>query len=227
MRMTRHPARSFTFEIKRANKRTPEVLTLSKISSPEGSSLANQVFGKLSVRSPAPQAGKIKVPTSVRPVPSFGIDSPEAFGKTEPSAERSARRVLPDLLSAPVTPLEERVQREADERAARRKASRMKRAKGKAERSSVTATREDAPSTAVATTMGTTTEPVIANNQLLGAVSALPQETVQRIKLVATSRKRKRNALRSAFKKAGRNGRPVPRLPAGQRWKRRLPQACW
>jgi hypothetical protein len=201
-------------------------LTLSKISSPEGSSLANQVLGKLSVRSPAPQAGEIKVPTSVRPVPSFGIDSPETFGKTESSAERSARRVLPNLLSAPVIPLAERVQREADERAARRKASRMKRAKGKAERSSVTATREDAPSTAVATTMGTTTEPVIADNQLPEAVTLL-LGSVQPIGKVATSRKRKRNALVTAFRKAEHNDQPVPRLPAGQRWKRGLPKACW
>jgi hypothetical protein len=121
--MTRHPARSaFTFEIKRTNRRTPEVLNVSKASSPEGSFLTDQVFGKLSVPPRTLQPGKIKVPTSVRPTPTPAPHSPETFGKTEPSAERSARRVLPDLRSVPESPIEERAQHEADERATQRKA---------------------------------------------------------------------------------------------------------
>lgn len=42
---------------------------------------------------------------------------------------------------------------------------------------------------------------------------------------VMLTEKRKRNAGRST-KKARRGGLPH-RFPAGERWKRRLPQACW
>jgi hypothetical protein len=37
----------------------------------------------------------------------------------------------------------------------------------------------------------------------------------------------KRKPLKAAAMRAERLGRPLPRLPAGQRWKRRLPKACW
>jgi hypothetical protein len=102
MLMTRHPARSsFTFEIKRANRRMPEVVTLSKTSSPGSSSLADQVFGKLSVQSRASQPSQINVPASVRPAHSLGTNSPDVSCTSKPSAGRSARHVLPDLLSVP------------------------------------------------------------------------------------------------------------------------------
>ncbi len=41
------------------------------------------------------------------------------------------------------------------------------------------------------------------------------------------SRNRIDAGLSNRIKRAERSGEPVPRLPAGQRWKRRLPQACW
>jgi hypothetical protein len=224
--MTRHPARSFTFEIKRVNRRTPEILTLSKTSSPEVSSLADQVFGKLSAQPRASQPSQINIPASVRPARSLGTNSPEGLGTTEPSAERSARRVLPDLLSAPTNHVAERVQREAEERAARRKASRVSRARKVVERSSVAAACEDAATTPVPTAEDTVREPAVANTQPPEAPVS-PQKTVHPVQQIATPRKRKWNTLVAALKKAERSGRPVPRLPAGQRWKRRLPQACW
>jgi hypothetical protein len=227
MPMTRHPARSFTFEIKRVNRRTPEILTLSKTSSPESPSLADQVFGKFSVQPRTPRADAINVPASVRPALSLGTNSPEVLGTTEPSAKRSTRRVLPDLLSAPANPVEERVRLEADERAARRKAARVSRAKKEVERSSVAAACEDVAPTRVTTTGDIVTEPVVMDNQLEQASTTLPQEADQSVELAATSRKQKRNALLRAFRRAERNGWSVPCLPAGQRWKRRLPIACW
>jgi hypothetical protein len=226
MRMTRHPARSFTFEIKRANRRMPEVVTLSKTSSPGSSSLADQVFGKLSVQSRASQPSQINVPASVRPAPSLGTNSPDVSCTSEPSAERSARRVLPDLLSIPIDPVEERVQREAEERIDRRRAARVSRAKKVVERSSVAAACDDAATTPVPTAEDTVREPAVANTQPPEAPVS-PQKTVHPVQQIATPRKRKWNTLVAALKKAERSGRPVPRLPAGQRWKRRLPHACW
>jgi hypothetical protein len=222
MPMTRHPVRSsFTFEIKRANRRAPEVLTRSKTSSPERSFLADQVFGKLPAQPRASQPSQIDVPASVQPAPVFGTNSRKVSVTTEPSAEKSVRRVLPDLLS-PVTPLEQRVQYEAEERAVRRRAPRTTRVKKEAERSSVAAAREDAPST-----LAVTLEPVVAKSHLPEAVTTLPQEADQSIEQVTPSQQRKRNILPTVFRKAERAGRPLPLLPAGQCWKRRLPKACW
>jgi ornithine cyclodeaminase/alanine dehydrogenase-like protein (mu-crystallin family) len=121
--------------------------------------------------------------------------------------------------------VEGRVWLDAEERTARRKASRMRRAKKEAEHP-IASAREDAAPAPVVTTIGTTTEPVIADSQLPEAVTTLPQEADQPVELVATSRKRKRNSLLTASRRAERNSRLVSRLPAGQRWKRRLPKAC-
>jgi hypothetical protein len=228
MPMTRHPVRSsFTFEIKRANRRAPEVLTRSKTSSPEVSSLADQVFGKLSTHSRARQPSQIEVPAPVRTAPIFGTNSPDTGGRTESSAERSARRVLPDLLSAAVNLVDKREQHDAEERTARRKAARMGRAKKDAERSLVAAARDDAAPALVVTTQNTVSEQVDAGSRLLKAVATLPPGSVQSVEQVATSLKRKKNALVTAFRKAEHNGQPVPRLPAGQRWNRYLLKACW
>ncbi len=221
MRMTRSPARSFTFEVKRANRRVPEVVTLSKAPVSESASLADQVFGKLSARPRARQADKIEVPAPVGSTAS-APQPPEVFGTTE-SAEKSARRVLPDLLSVPVSPVEERVQREAEERAVRRRAARASRATKEAKRPSVATTRENTTPAVSTATRSVVIEAMIGADQPLEAITTSPQP----VKLVPTSRRRKRNALLTAFRRAGRNGRAVPRLPAGQRWKRRLPQVCW
>jgi hypothetical protein len=212
MPMTRHPARSFTFEIKRANRRMPEVVTLSKTSSPESPSLADQVFGKFSVQPRTPRADAINVPASVRPALSLGTNSPEVLGTTEPSAKRSTRRVLPDLLSAPVNPVEERVRLEADERAARRRAARVSRARKVVERSSVAATREETAPTLVAATPSAVTKPVSADEQWREAVATSSQPIDPPVEPLATSRKWKRNAPLAVFRRAERNGRSPPHL---------------
>ena len=63
MPMTRHQARSsFTFEIKRANRRTAEVATVSKAAS--GLSLADQVFGKTATGPTARTISAVESPTS-------------------------------------------------------------------------------------------------------------------------------------------------------------------
>ncbi len=226
MRMTRSPARSFTFEIKRASRRKPEALSLRENSSLDGSSLADQVFGKLSAQPRAALPHKIEVPVSVRSTPALSTDSPEASCTSEPVAERSTRRILPDLLSVPVNPVEERVQREAEERVARRRTSRVRRAK-EAEHSSVAAAHDSMAPSLVATIVGVSTEAVNADSSSPEAIITVPQKAIQPVQQVGPSRKRKWNVLSALTKKAERNGSPLPRLPAGQRWKRRLPRACW
>ncbi len=225
MRMTRSPARSFTMEIKRASRRKPEALSLRENSSPDGSSLADQVFGKLSAQPRAALPHKIEVPVSVRSTPALSTDSPEASCTSEPLAERSVRRVLPDLLTIPANPVEERVQREAEERVAQRRASRTRRAKG-AEHSSPAAA-HGAMARPYVATIGAIPKVVNVEDSSPEAVITVPQKTVRSVQQVGTSSKRKRNVLAALTKRAERNGSPLPRLPSGQRWKRRLPRACW
>jgi hypothetical protein len=227
MTMTRHSGRSsFTFEIKRANRRTPEVITLSKASSPQSSSLADQVFGKFSGRSPAQQPDRIDVPVSDRRMPTLGTNLPDLSGATEASAERSPRRVLPDLLTVGVNRVTERVRRDAEERTARRKAARVSRARNEVVLSVAKAQDDDAAPASVTINAEVVTQPRMAEAPLPKAVVP-PLGCIKTGEQTATSRKRKRNALLAAFKKAERYGQPIPRLPAGQRWKRRLPKACW
>src|SRR3712207_3933401 len=126
MPLTRHPARStFTLEIRRALRRTPEVHSLGKTCASASSSLADQVFGKVS-GPPRPRPGRTQPPAPVPPTHSSRVTTPEE-DRSEPSARPSPRRILPDLLSSIVTPVEERVRREAQEGAARRKAARVSR----------------------------------------------------------------------------------------------------
>src|SRR3954464_6312662 len=101
MPMTRHQARSsFTIEIKRANRRTAEVATVSKAAS--GLSLADQVFGKTATGPTARTTSAIESPT---PVPDIDLFKTTA----QPSP---VRRILPDLLTIQVDPVEERAKRE-------------------------------------------------------------------------------------------------------------------
>ncbi len=224
MRMTRYSARSFTFEIKRASRRKPETLTLRENSSPHGSSLVDDVFGKLSAQPRAALPTEIEVPASVRPTPALSTNLPQVSSTSVPSAKRSTRRVLPDLLSVLVNPVEERVQREAEERVARRRASRTHGAK-EAEHSSVAAAHGTMAPPLVATIVGVSADTV--ENFSPAAVITVPQKTIQPAQQIGPSRKQKWNVLAALTKKAERNGSSMPRFPPGQRWKRRLPQACW
>ena len=204
MPMTRHPARSFTFEIKRASRRRPEVVTVSKTLS-HASPLADEVFGASSERprdQETPQAKRTFLPISGQ--------SDVLPDNTAPSP----RRVLPDLLSIQVDPVAERMQCLAHERATRREASRAVReqvlAPGPVHEEQVVTER-----TAVFTSGAIAQEHETAN---------LAGETLTRRRSL---RQRDKRALRRRAIQAEREGQPAPRLPAGQRWKRRLPPICW
>ena len=124
MPMTRQRAQSsFTVEIKRATRRTPEVLTLTKTTSLHRSSLADQVFSKVSGRPLSPQVSTgghlMLAQRTSPPSPSLPV-----AGRPELQAQLMPRRVLPDLLSVPADPVAERIKQEDAEKTARRKVSR-------------------------------------------------------------------------------------------------------
>ena len=229
MPMTRHSGRSsFTFEIKRASRRTPEVLTLSKTSPTASSSLLDQVFGKASDRSDAAQFGRLEGPAADRASSRSDSLSARAWDtgeRTGTSAEQPTRRVLPDLLAAPVSPLEERVQQEAEERAARRRAARDR-------TSRVEQVAFAEPSRATAETR---VEIATSNDNAVAGADGSPAPTditpsseagpVTYGKRTGTTRRS--DNLRALCRRATKQGLPLPRLPAGSRWKRRLPWTCW
>jgi hypothetical protein len=219
MYMMRHQARSsFKVEIKRANKRAPEIATASKRAF--GNELLDRVFGGLAgarlgnsgpvERPDETEMGHAHVPHIE---PRHGDDST----RTGPP-QRPPRRVLPDLLSVELDPVEQRMSQEAAEKAARRKAMLESRKRSTAAASASESNPEGAR----------VMPPVEAAQPMIAPV---PNEVVSvEVTLMATAeatlrKKRKRIAGRST-KKARRAGAP-PLFPAGERWKRRLPQACW
>ena len=44
---------------------------------------------------------------------------------------------------------------------------------------------------------------------------------------VSAPKPKRSGNLRNACRRAKKRGLPLPRLPAGSRWKRRLPWMCW
>jgi hypothetical protein len=218
MPVTRRPARSsFTLEVKRANRRTPEVLTISETSAPAATPLADQVFGKSSERSRPQKSDRSDAPIPARRKPMLGTVLPEP---TEPPVKASPRRVLPDLLTAGVDPGKERLHQEANERSTRHSTSRMSRTKNEATRPAATARGAEVGPDPVKIAAVAVTQP-------LSETVIPPHDSVEIVEQVSTSRKRKRHALLAVHKSDKRGGRPVPPLPVGQRWKRRLPKACW
>lgn len=214
MPMTRPRAQSsFTVEIKRSSRRVPEVFTLNKMPSLRRSSLAEQVFSKSSGR---PLSAQIDRPV-VQAASQQTLSSPPILAAApEPQAQPSPRRILPDLLSVPVDPVAERIKQEAEERALRYRAVRKVRQRKSRE----------APA---ARPFSKTSAPLPAVPQAdisTAAVTGLQTVTppVQRVQVVPRTRW---NVLAARAKRAEREGRSMPRLPAGQRWKRRLPTTCW
>jgi hypothetical protein len=218
MYMTRQQAKSsFKVEIKRANKRAPEVATVSQRAF--GNELLDRVFGGLA-RTRSGNSGPVERPSQTG---TENPDVPHADPKhggdsTRVRPQQPTRRVLPDLLSVEVDPVEQRMRQEAAERAARRRAMLESRKR------STAATSASKPNRNVAPIM-----PSVEVAQPM--ISPVPNEVVLvEVTLTETAgvtlpAKRKRNAGR-ATKKARRAGLPH-RFPAGERWKRRLPEACW
>jgi hypothetical protein len=232
MPMTRHSARSsFTFEIKRASRPTPEVLTRRKTSFPASPSLADQVFGKFSEPPTAPESPRFEVPSSDR-LPSqsgsLGTSSRKMREVSEPSRQPTPRRVLPDLSSAPENPIEERLRQEADERAARRRATRGSRVEvGQgALKKPAALTLESAP--AQDDVLDDSSSMSVRDEASAAEPLALAlDEPVNPPARTSVRRSRASAHLKATCRRATKQGQPQPRLPAGSRWKRRLPWTCW
>jgi hypothetical protein len=224
MPIPRHQARSsFTFEIKRASKRATEVMALSKTTSFARSSLADQVFSKVVERPRGPQYDEIERSAPVHLARVFTSARPEV---NEPKLSAQPvqvppRRILPDLFSIPIDPVAERVRQEAEERATHRRAPRVRRTKD-----------WGAPQTSKSGDGGLLV-PEAAQADLpdltpeSGLASRSPVQAQNSSGSGEPSRNRISIALSNRITRAERSGQPLPRLPAGQRWKRRLPKACW
>lgn len=210
MPMTRQRARSsFTLEIRRSNRRSPEAIAFHEISPTTRLSLADQVFGKSSTTSDAP-AGEVRG-GAIQPTVVRGDGPRETLPEAPP-----VRRILPDLLSIPVDPVEERAAREAVERAALRKAQPPVRARKADKQASLVREAEPAPE-AVA----------VVDDLPKGTGSVRSKTTTAPVGEVAKRGDSEPKPLKARAMRAERNGGVLPRLPAGQRWKRRLPKACW
>ena len=202
MYITRPRAKSFTVEIKRTGKRSFEPTSVTpKISS--DSDLVERVFGS-SVTTSAGRLEKLARPHD-RAEGSLPSQTPSAAfvsdGVRACTPEPQVRRVLPDLLSVIVDPVQERMKQQAEERAARRRALLESR------RSKAAISSDQAP---------------VADHRDSAADKSVPAT----IRPTATG-KPKNYAFVAAMRKARRAGLRTPRLPRGQRWKRRLPKACW
>jgi hypothetical protein len=231
MRMTRHPGRSsFTFEIKRAARPTPEPLSRRKTSLFASSSLADQVFGKFSGPLTAPQSSRNEVPPLDR-LPSqsgsLSIHSREMHYGTEPLHKASPRRVLPDLLSAPPDPVEERMREKAEEQAARRRATRSSRMM--VGQGSATVADPAIPDMAPVRSDDPEDSRKSARDQAAGAepLAPAPEPTVTAPEPMKSRRGRRVSNLKAAARRAQKKGLSEPRLPAGSQWKRRLNWTCW
>src|ERR671912_150812 len=202
MYITRPRAKSFVVEVKRTGKRSLDPTSAPKTSH-TGSDLVERLFGGF-VTPSAGRPEKLARPhdraEGARPsqAPSAASVSDGVLTHTP---EPNARRVLPDLLSVVADPVEVRMKQQAEQRAARHKAlleSRRSKASSNPAGEHVCQDRVGASD---------------------DAVREAPQPT--------TSGKQRNDVLKPAMRKARRAGLRPPRLPLGQRWKRRLPQACW
>src|SRR5918995_4441303 len=123
MYITRPRAKSFVVEVKRTGKRSLDPTSAPKTSH-TGSDLVERVFGSF-VTPSAGRPEKLARPhdraEGARPSQVLSAAS-VSDGILTHTPEPNARRVLPDLLSVVVDPVEERMKQQAEQRAAQRKA---------------------------------------------------------------------------------------------------------
>jgi hypothetical protein len=202
MYITRPRAKSFVVEVKRAGKRSLDPTSAPKTPH-RGSDLVERVFGSF-VTPSAGRPEKLARPhdraEGARPSQVLSAAS-VSNGVLTHTPEPNARRVLPDLLSVVIDPVEERMKQQAEQRAAQR------RAVPESRRSKASSNPDGEP---------VRQDRVGASDD---AVREAPQPT--------TSEKQTNDVPTPAMRKGRRAGLRPPRLPLGQRWKRRLPQACW
>jgi hypothetical protein len=195
---------SFTVEIKRARKPSVHGLT-RKVAAPEWDTHHRPKTLPFDDLFAAP-----KPPSHLSLGRATGHDGPQA----------SVGRLLPSLAS--VNSLQVREQQETREEPARQR--RAREVSGRVETSdapdSVTASGE---ALASSSTKAELVPPTPAMQEAHVTASDSPEmpsaDTEQR-------RNTKGKDYRTAYRRAVRRGLPLPQLPAGERWKRRLPPIC-
>jgi hypothetical protein len=204
---------SFTVEIKRANKRLRHIASSSGRDQAEALGWANALL----VSEPAP-------------VPELrSVLAPAGQAETEAPQSRSGR-VLPDL--SWVDPVQTRERQEAEERAARRRAipgTRRRATTGEEPKAQTVL--DLTPMTVKASAAEPASEIVVAAEQAAEQLNG-PNTPAEALNDTAPEQARKRlgdkgRVYRAAYPKTQRRGLPMPSLPRGERWKRRLPPACW
>jgi hypothetical protein len=224
MSTTRQRARSsFTVEIKRANKRSPDVVAVRSAPA-TGNELVDHVFGA-PIGKPAERPGRNQR-SGESPAISPPASGAQAKGDEDGAQARPqggpARRILPDLLSVEPDPVEQRMKQHAVEQAARRKAT-LDMRRSMARTSPRPESQPEVESPARAPIPGAASHRPVAERQPEAA--ALAGHDVSAVQQPNPARTRTKDA-HAAVRKSRRAGLH-PELRPGERWKRRLPQACW
>jgi hypothetical protein len=138
---------------------------------------------------------------------------------THDGSQARVGRILPSLASA--APRIVGDQQETKERPARRRMTR---------KTSGRVATADAPASATMPAEGTsssTTAEGVPFTQAMGEAHVVASDSAGMLRgHVNEPRKKKDKGYWVAYRKAVRRGRPLPRLQAGERWKRRLPPSC-
>jgi hypothetical protein len=191
---------SFTVEIKRA--KTPSV----------GTSTGEAVSFESDIR----RKGK-KLPSEDL-FAGMKLPSQSSLGsETTSDAPRiKTGRILPSLTRV-ADPLQVREQQETDERLARQSMVRETSNKAVPSNAGEFHMTDETPAVGSAPQTGAVRETHVAASSPAEMPSSHAEEP----------RQKKGNAYWPAYRKAVRRGLPLPSLPAGERWKRRLPPVVW
>ena len=138
---------------------------------------------------------------------------------THDGPQASVGRILPSLAS--MNSLQVQEQQETKEEPARQR--RARKVSGRVETSgapdSVTASGEGLPSSSTKAELVPPT-PVVQEAHVTASSAEMPSADMER------RRNTKGKDYRTAYRRAVRRDLPLPPLPAGERWKRRLPPVC-
>jgi hypothetical protein len=231
MHMTRQRAKSsFTVEIKRAGRRSAAAHGATKAIL--GLDLLEHTFGAPSrAGAPLPRATELEDAPHSRASDALYRGPKPVHDDAKARSEPHARRILPDLLARAADPLQERMEREAEERAARR------RARADSSRRDAEAVPDGKPEGEITRTVSAAAaEPVAEITRTVLAAPAepvLPSSPEQPISSAADEADESQGAASSERQSPGRSARRAQRagradgLRRGERWKRRLPDVCW
>jgi hypothetical protein len=252
----RHRARpSFTVEIKRANKRSPLIVAEAAERQSETQRRANALlFGELAVapespvRAPEPRSAPAEAPWQaeaeaqprpVRILPDLSrIDAVDALQRQE-AEERTARRRAPrrsrtrqDFADRNTVPsnaimpdLQEQESTDFLSPSMDGRSAEIPLRRAQADEPEIQAPQQQDPASGGAE-LAAANEPAPAVEAPEPATAGQGSTGDAAPEHAAARRGGRNKRYRAACRRAMRRGRPLPPLPAGQRWKRRLPVMC-